>query len=1269
MKKKLLFILICLIVFIIHLNIHAEENGNDKYFEVKWEIKFKNKITSILSSQDKKDMFIYLISEDGYIYAIEQDKGRLIWKFKTKDKIIAKPQIRDNILYVSSLDGNLYAIDINTGNKLLSTNKEWPKTTYSELPDKKNGLIYIASNDKNVYALEINSGKPFWTFTTESSGIYTEMVIYKNLLFIPSCDGNLYCVYTKNGELKWKQKIGNFLLASPAVQNESIFLATDHGEIIAINIDDGNIIWQLKAAERIQRSPQIFENMLFLCVDQGFICGIDTLNGDIVFKYFTDYYPLYILYYDYNSEMFFYFSDEEKLIAFKRIEKEEDVEFIQESALEKEYIKPPIPSSDGRYYLYSEINKLNLKGDNNIIRTEIADNVIKIVSLTKSTHNDVSPQWCPDSTAIVFSSNRDGNYNIYKMDMAKLDIFYYNDSTNCTRTGNESMQDLLSITREDVEKKYLTQLTNETTDEDFPLCSPIGDKIVYKCFLNNNWDLWIMNTSGENKLRLTYEFSFEEDIKWSPDGTKIIFVSSRSRNKDIFMINPDGTNLLQLTFDYTDDIHPEWISDSTIVFEKVSEDNKYSNIWVINKDGKNARALTKGHVQDHYPKPSPDGKKIIFISNRNKNSDNLWIINNSGKKPMQITNLIDEVNIPAWFPDGERIIFFIKDTATGEIKPEILNVGKKTLLENFIQAEEFTSRGKYYLAIEIYKNIIEDYPDQKISIFIESDYFYISSYLAALYKLAMIENMRKNYNQMILYWNMIALDESGDYDDQKIFSLAAMIRTKLMDIEKEKGEYEKAIEGYSKILKIFPDKNDLWGYPLGAYVSIRIAECYEMLKKYQEAIDAYINAQKKYSDAKIMLSKDYIGTMGLCFINIGRIYELHYHDYEKAFQYYIKILEKYPFDKIVTGDGNFRDSYVNNALNSLRDIYINGKIDIDIVFTWYYLCKRFYDDAKYKELKNGQLLTILTELEKLMNGSKLLKLQPQLSKESPKYDKRDLKKILFEKPDTLKVVFSSRKKEGEIKASNYEIYSINEDGTGIKRITYNEENDYRPVWSPDGVRIVYYSLYNNNYEIFTIYNNGTSPLNLTKNNAYDFEPAWSPEGTRISFTSDRDNNMEIYIMNEDGSSQTNISKNPARDFESNWEPSGNKIIFTSDRDGNLEIYMVDLLKGETINISQNPAFDHEPVFSPLGDKIVFTSNRDKNEEIYIMNSDGTEQKNLTNNDSFDYNPAWSSDSQHIFFVSNRNKRPKIFRMDKDGTHQVQITFDEQSYDIQPHVLK
>jgi Tol biopolymer transport system component len=79
-----------------------------------------------------------------------------------------------------------------------------------------------------------------------------------------------------------------------------------------------------------------------------------------------------------------------------------------------------------------------------------------------------------------------------------------------------------------------------------------------------------------------------------------------------------------------------------------------------------------------------------------------------------------------------------------------------------------------------------------------------------------------------------------------------------------------------------------------------------------------------------------------------------------------------------------------------------------------------------------------------------------------------------------------------------------------------------PMYSPDGLKIVFISTHDGDPEIFVMNADGTGLRKLTDNTAVDAAPSWSPDGGKIVFTSDRSGSFELYSMNSDGSHQQMI---------------------------------------------------------------------------------------------------------------------------------------------------
>ena len=125
---------------------------------------------------------------------------------------------------------------------------------------------------------------------------------------------------------------------------------------------------------------------------------------------------------------------------------------------------------------------------------------------------------------------------------------------------------------------------------------------------------------------------------------------------------------------------------------------------------------------------------------------------------------------------------------------------------------------------------------------------------------------------------------------------------------------------------------------------------------------------------------------------------------------------------------------------------------------------------------------------------------------------------------------------------NFQIYTINPDGTGQTRITNDPASDVEAVWSPDGTKIAFETNRDGNYEIYTMNADGTNQTRLTNSPGGDSYAAWSPDGTKIAFETARNGSLEIYTMNADGTNQTRLTP-PAFGTSPVWSPDGTKIAF------------------------------------------------------------------------------------------------------------------------------
>lgn len=241
---------------------------------------------------------------------------------------------------------------------------------------------------------------------------------------------------------------------------------------------------------------------------------------------------------------------------------------------------------------------------------------------------------------IVFSSDRDGNDEIYSM---KMD-------------GSDALR-----------------LTNDAASDLWPSLSRDGSKIV---FVSNrdpvfgDYDVYVMNADGSNVTSVDLGDNRWDDLcpVFSPDGSKIAFESSPftswpyggangNGRPHIFVVNTNGSNLKRLTL--YDGHEPCFTPDGLQIAWQAS-----GLIYRVNVDGTGPTwQITPNGQAASNPAFSSEGGSLLY-----QVDGDLYLKDNSSvSTTTQLTSGLEVEQNPVFSADGTRIVFNSWKDGTSEI--------------------------------------------------------------------------------------------------------------------------------------------------------------------------------------------------------------------------------------------------------------------------------------------------------------------------------------------------------------------------------------------------------------------------------------------------------------------------------------------------------------------------------------------------------------------------------------------------------------------------
>ncbi|HLK10868.1 MAG TPA: hypothetical protein VKW76_05770 [Candidatus Binatia bacterium] len=255
-------------------------------------------------------------------------------------------------------------------------------------------------------------------------------------------------------------------------------------------------------------------------------------------------------------------------------------------------------------------------------------------------------------------------------------------------------------------------------------------------------------------------------------------------------------------------------------------------------------------------------------------------------------------------------------------------------------------------------------------------------------------------------------------------------------------------------------------------------------------------------------------------------------------------------------------------------------------------------------------------------------------------------------PDGTRLLFHSRRKDQPQRGlATRNLWTVNADGSGERRLTKGPKDEYHGVVSPDGRRIVFVSELNGSRDLWIADAGGEDAVPLTDDPGTEDQPTWSPDSRRIAYAAfpKEGGSFDLWVINADGSGRQRLTTTAANEIFPAWHPDGDRIAYVTDANGNFDLYVLSLRDGSTSPLVVSPDHEARPAWSADGTRLAFSrwpaQGRSTDATLWIANADGTAPVELDAAPAPATHPAFAPDGRTLAFQHRGAAGWEIWRLD------------------------
>lgn len=164
----------------------------------------------------------------------------------------------------------------------------------------------------------------------------------------------------------------------------------------------------------------------------------------------------------------------------------------------------------------------------------------------------------------------------------------------------------------------------------------------------------MVDASGENERRLTFERRNVWGGAWRSDGRELVVASNRTGRPGLWSVDVTRGTMRWLGVQSPAAVFPS-IAGNRLAFLEIDTD---VNLWRVPLKGEGSpEPFAVSTHWDLHPAISPGGTQVAFVSNRS-GSYEVWVADSGGGSLRRVTDFGGPfTSTPRWSPDGNSLVF------------------------------------------------------------------------------------------------------------------------------------------------------------------------------------------------------------------------------------------------------------------------------------------------------------------------------------------------------------------------------------------------------------------------------------------------------------------------------------------------------------------------------------------------------------------------------------------------------------------------------------